>query len=414
MTAADQDQAGPQALVALLDPAHSADPYPGYARWRSRRPVWPVDERLSVVSSHAACDAALRDTRLGHAEAPAARRLISQAGGGEPGGAPPEPERRSFLMMNPPDHTRLRRLVSRAFTPATVRRLAPRIEELTADWLAAAVDGDGPVDLVTTLAAPLPVAVISDLLGIPAADRQLLVTWSDALARGLDPAFLVPADEVARQLAARQEFAAYLADLARYRREKPGPDLLSALVQVRDSGDQLTDAELISTCVLLLVAGHETTTGLIGMGALALARRPREFAKLAAQPDLAGPAVEEFLRFDSPVQLTARFALADTAVGEVPVPAGSAVLLLLAAANRDPALCPDPDELRVDREPARHLAFGHGIHFCLGAPLARLEAQVVFRALAQNFTGIALAGEPAWKPTTVLRGLRRLPLELRR
>jgi cytochrome P450 len=414
MTAADQDQAGPQALVALLDPAHAADPYPAYAQWRSGRPVWPVDERLSVVTSHAACDAALRDARLGHAEAPAARRLISQAGGAEPGGAPPEPPRRSFLMMNPPDHTRLRRLVARAFTPATVRRLAPRIEELTADWLAAAVASDGPVDLVTTLAAPLPVAVISDLLGIPPAGRPLLVSWSDALARGLDPAFLVPAGEVARQLAAREEFAAYLADLARYRRGKPGPDLLSALVQVRDSGDQLTDAELISTCVLLLVAGHETTTGLIGMGALALARAPQEFAKLAAQPDLAGPAVEEFLRFDSPVQLTARFALADTDLDGVPVPAGSAVLLLLAAANRDPALCPDPDELRVDREPTRHLAFGHGIHFCLGAPLARLEAQVVFRALAQNFTGIALAGEPVWKPTTVLRGLRHLPLDLSR
>jgi cytochrome P450 len=197
-------------------------------------------------------------------------------------------------------------------------------------------------------------------------------------------------------------------------RVRPGTDLLSALVAVHDSGDQLTEAELISTCVLLLVAGHETTTGLIGMGALALARRPPEFAKLRAQPDLSGPAVEEFLRYDSPVQLTARYALEDTALAGIPVPAGSAVLLLLGAANRDPALCPDPDQVRVDREPTRHLAFGHGIHFCLGAPLARLEAQIVFRTLAERFTGIALAGPPEWKPTTVLRGLRHLPLALRR
>jgi cytochrome P450 len=240
------------------------------------------------------------------------------------------------------------------------------------------------------------------------------VSWSDALARGLDPAFLLPADEITRQLHAREEFAGYLADLLRQRRKRPGTDLLSGLVEVHDSGDQLTEAELISTCVLLLVAGHETTTGLIGMGALALARRPREFAKLRSQPDLSGQAVEEFLRYDSPVQLTGRYALHDTALAGTPIPAGSAVLLLLGAANRDPSLCPEPDQLRVDREPTRHLAFGHGIHFCLGAPLARLEAQIVFRAMAEHFTDIALAGTPEWKPATVLRGLRHLPLAMRR
>ena len=414
MIAADQDGDGPLTLADLLSPGQAADPYPTYARWRSGRPVWPVDDRLSVVTSHAACDAALRDVRLGHAEANAARRIVSRAAGGEPAGDAPEPQRRSFLMMNPPDHTRLRRLVSRAFTPATVRRLAPRIAEITTSWLATVDASDGPVDMITTLAAPLPVVVISELLGIPPGDRDLLASWSDALARGLDPAFLLPADEIARQLHAREEFAGYLADLLRQRRKRPGMDLLSGLVEVHDSGDQLTEAELISTCVLLLVAGHETTTGLIGMGALALARRPQEFAKLRARPDLSGPAVEEFLRYDSPVQLTARYALRDTALAGIPIPAGSAVLLLLGAANRDPGLCPDPDQVRVDREPTRHLAFGHGIHFCLGAPLARLEAQIVFRALAEHFTDISLAGPPEWKPATVLRGLRHLPLAMRR
>jgi cytochrome P450 len=412
MSATDQDGAGPPPLAALLDPAHADDPYPRYEQWRSGRPVWPVGE-LFVVTSHAACDAALRDVRLGHAEADTGRRVISRAAGGEPAGGAPELRRRSFLMMNPPDHTRLRRLVSRAFTPATVQRLAPRIAEITASWLATAGAG-GPVDLITTLAAPLPVAVISELLGIPPGDRPMLVDWSDALARGLDPAFLLPADEVRRQERAREEFAGYLAGLLRQRRARPGADLLSALVEGHDSGDQLTEAELVSTCVLLLVAGHETTTGLIGMGALALARRPQEFAKLRARPELARRAVEEFLRYDSPVQLTARFALDDSTLAGTSVPAGSAVLLLLGAANRDPGLCPDPDEVRVDREPTRHLAFGHGIHFCLGAPLARLEAQIVFRALAEHCTGIALDGAPEWKPTTVLRGLRHLPLDLRR
>ena len=414
MIAADQDGDGPGTLAALLRPGQAADPYPAYARWRSVRPVWPVDERLAVVTSHAGCDAALRDVRLGHAEVSAARGIVSQVAGGGPAADAPEPQRRSFLMMNPPDHTRLRRLVSRAFSPATVRRLAPRIAEITRSWLATVDATDGPVDLITTLAGPLPVVVISELLGIPPGDRPLLVSWSDALARGLDPAFLLPADEVARQVRAREEFAGYLADLLRERRKRPGTDLLSALVEVHDSGDQLTEAELISTCVLVLVAGHETTTGLIGMGALALARRPQEFAKLRAQPDLSGPAVEEFLRYDSPVQLTARYALQDTALAGIPIPAGSAVLLLLGAANRDPGLCPDPDQVRVDREPTRHLAFGHGIHFCLGAPLARLEAQIVFRALAEHFTDITLAGPPEWKPATVLRGLRHLPLAMRR
>jgi cytochrome P450 len=417
MTAADQDVAGPGALAALLSPGHAADPYPTYALWRERGAVWPVDQRLSVVTGHAECDAALRDARLGHADGPVARRIVGRAGGAtesQLGAADEEPPRRSFLMLNPPDHSRLRRLVSRAFTPATVGRLAPRITELTGSWLAEVDAAGGLVDLVTTLAGPLPVAVIGDLLGIPPGDRDLLVGWSDALARGLDPAFLVPPDEVARQVQARDEFARYLAGLLRERRQRPGPDLLSALVEVHDRGDQLTEAELISTCVLLLVAGHETTTGLIGMGALALARRPAEFAKLRARPDLAVPAVEEFLRYDSPVQLTGRYALEDTELAGIPVPAGSSVLLLLGAANRDPGLCDDPDEVRVDREPTRHLAFGHGIHFCLGAPLARLEAQIVFRAMAEHFSDIALVGLPEWKPTTVLRGLRHLPLAMRR
>jgi len=266
------------------------------------------------------------------------------------------PAVRSFLALNPPDHTRLRRLVSRVFTPARVRDLGPRIEAIAAELIEAAVASGGPVDLIAALASPLPVTVISELLGIPPADYERLVGWSDALARGLDPGFLVSAEDRERQQTARAEFGAYLSDLIAQRRRFPGDDLVSALAGVVDDGDVLSEEELVATCILLLVAGHETTTSLMGS-------------------------------------------------------AGSAALMLVGAANRDPALCADPDQLDVTRPPTRHVSFGQGIHFCLGAPLARLETQIVLRQLLQRPDDPWLAGEPAWKENTVLRGLRRLPVQ---
>jgi len=398
---------GVAGLMALFDPRRVADPYPTYAWLREARPVWRPVERVYVLSRPEDCAAVLRDPRFGRREGGrlGLRRL------GRDAGMPAEPPAvRSFLMLNPPDHTRLRRLVSRAFTPARVRDLGPRIEAIAAGLITTASASTGPVDLIETLASPLPVTVISELLGVPSADYDRLVAWSDALARGLDPALLIPAEDRERQQVARAEFGAYLADLIAERRRSPGDDLVSALASVTDGGDVLSEEELIATCILLLVAGHETTTSLIGSAVLGLIKHPDQFARLRAEPELMAGAVEEFLRYDPPVQLTARVALTEASIGAQSVPAGAAALMLVGAANRDPSLCADPERLDITRPPTHHVSFGQGIHFCLGAPLARLETQIVLRLLLERPDDLRLAGEPAWKENTVLRGLRYLPV----
>jgi cytochrome P450 len=303
--------------------------------------------------------------------------------------------------LNPPDHTRLRRLVAKAFTPRMVEQLTPRIEEITASL----IDGmRGESDLMTSLAKPLPVEVIAELLGVPLDDRERFAEWSHAMARALDPPFLQHPDTIEPAVRARQSFVGYFRSLADRRRREPGDDLLSALVAVSDAGDVLSEGELLVTLTLLLIAGHETTTNLIGNGVLALLRHD---SLGAAAPERV---VEEVLRYDSPVQLTARTALRDTALGGVEVPAGSQVIVLIGAANRDPAAGPDPESFDPSRAPGRNLAFGQGIHFCLGAPLARLEGRIVFRELARRLPELKLADDPKWNATTTLRGLATLPV----
>ncbi len=403
-----------RALADLFRPGAVADPYPAFARWRAERPVARPRERMYVLSRFADCEAVLASPAFGRPEdgavgAPGARARARAGGDGPFAG--------SMLRLNPPDHTRLRRLVSRAFTPATVRGLAPRVAALTAELLAGARDdlagtgAAGRFDLIAGLAQPLPVAVISELLGIPPADRARLVDWSDALARALDPGFLLSEEERARQRAARAEFAAYLRGLLPPRRRTPGDDLLSALIGGHDADGALTEDELIGLSMLLLIAGHETTRSLIGAAVLALLRHPAELAALTADPSLTEQAVEEVLRYDPPVQVVSRFALRSAEVAGTKVAAGSFVLLLVGAANRDAALCADPDEFSVRRPARRHLAFGHGIHFCLGAPLARLEAVTALGQLLPLLPRLRVAGEPQWKPNTVLRGLEHLWLE---
>jgi cytochrome P450 len=398
-----------RALAGLLRPATAADPYPAYARWRAERPVARPRERLYVVSTLADCETVLADPAFGKAEGAAGAAGPRSGAPGGPGG---EPGARSLLRMNPPDHTRLRRLVARAFTPARVRELTPRIEALTGELVDGLFGEPGTADLIEGLAQPLPVAVISELLGIPPADRPRLVGWSAALARSLDPAFLVSDEERAWQHQARVEFAAYLRGLLPSRRRSPGSDLISALLDVHDSGGPLTENELVALCILLLVAGHETTRSLIGALVLALLRNPAELAAVTADPSLAQAAVEEALRYDPPVQIGSRFALRDTELAGGTVAAGSFVLLLLGSAGRDPAACDDPDQFRVRRAARRQVAFGHGIHYCLGAPLARLEAGAALRALLPLFPRLRIAGPPQWRPTTVLRGLEHLRLEI--
>ena len=399
-----------QALAALFAPGLVADPYPAYARWRAERPLARPRERLYVLSRFADCEAVLGDLAFGRMEAddPRLRPGEGQALGRRREG----PNARSMLQLNPPDHTRLRRLVSRAFTPARVRELAPRIEALTTELLAGAFDGHGwRFDLITGLAQPLPVAVISELLGIPPGDRPRLVAWSQALVRSLDPGFLITDEERALQREARHDFAAYVRELLPARRRSPEDDLISALIGVHDSEGSLTEAELIGLCMLLLVAGHETTRSLIGGSVLALLRHPAELAALAADPSLVEQAVEEVLRYDPPVQAVTRFTLRSTEIAGTTIAAGSFVLMFVGAANRDPELCADPDRFSVRHGVRRHLAFGHGIHFCLGAPLARLEAAIALRHLLPLLPRLRIAGEPEWKPNTVLRGLEHLWLE---
>ena len=395
------------ALAGILRAANVANPYPAYRRWREERPVARPREQLFVFSRFADCEAVLADPAFGRRED--GDRGLAPASGDAGINA------RSLLRLNPPDHTRLRRLVSRAFTPARVRGLEPRIEATAREQLDAARNGgpgeNGRFDLIETLAQPLPVAVISELLGIEAADRPRLVSWSAALARSLDPEFLMLEGERDRQRVARDEFVAYLRGLLPGRRRAPGDDLISALIQASDESGALTEDEVVSMCMLLLIAGHETTRSLIGAGVLALLSHPAELAALRTAPELIEQAVEEMLRFDPPVQMLTRFALRDAVVSEVAIPAGSFALMLVGAANRDEAVCPDPDSFRVTRRPARQLAFGHGIHFCLGAPLARLEAAVALRLLLPELPGLRVAAEPEWRPNTVLRGLEHLILE---
>jgi len=382
------------ALVALFDHGHVADPYPAYEQWRARNPIVRPREKLFVLSRFEDCEAVLADPSLGHFEP----------------GAVGQAEARSMLRLNPPDHSRLRRLVSRAFTARTVLALAPRVEAISRDLLA---DAGPRFDLIDALALPLPVRVISELLGIPASDQPKLVRWSAALSRTLDPGFLIPNDARAEMREAAGEFREYLGALIPRRRERPGDDLISALVHVHDEDGALTEDEIITTSRLLLIAGHETTRSLIGAAVLALLAHPQQVRMLQDDPGLIDQAVEEVLRYDPPVQFLARTALKDTALkdpatGSITIPSNSITLMFIGAANRDPALCDNPGTFDISRGVRRHLAFGHGIHFCLGAPLARLEATIALRHLLPVLSGMHIAQAPEWKPHTVLRGLEHL------
>ncbi|MBW8484983.1 cytochrome P450 [Actinomadura parmotrematis] len=403
----EQAIADPSGILGFdpFDPAFHAAPYARYREIAARGPLARTAAGLWVTASYDLCGRVLRDPGFGH----------RPEGGAVWRTAPVR--RRSFLTLDPPDHTRLRRLVGKAFTARLVERLRPRIAALVDELLGGL---RGEVDLIAGLAYPLPVILISELLGVPPEDRDRFKGWSDILARGLDPDFLLPPAELAARDAAREEFAAYFRGLAARRRAEPRDDLLSALVAVPPGDDALTEEELLATCVLLLVAGHETTVNLIGNGTLALLRHPDQLAWLRAHPEAMPAAVEELLRYDPPVQLTLRTALADTELAGHEIAKGQLVLLLIGAANRDPAVFADPDRLDLARyldggasgPAARHLAFGLGIHFCLGAPLARLEGELALRGLLDRDPAL-LPGAPAYRANLVLRGLAALPVALR-
>jgi cytochrome P450 len=320
-------------------------------------------------------------------------------------------EARTMLTTDPPDHTRLRGIVNRAFTPRRIADLRPRIEEI-AESLLADLPARGEFDLMEGLAQPLPVIVIAELLGVPSEDRDRFKRWSNAIAQTTSLLQSETVRDDARE--ALRELVDYFNVIVAERRRAPREDLLSALVQAEDEGRQLAHDEVLAFAILLLVAGNETTTNLIGNGALALIEHPEQQDALRARPELRGQATEEMLRFDSPVQGVLRFVKRPIELGGVPCAAGDIVLAMIGGANRDPAQFPDADRFDVTREENRHLSFGMGPHFCLGAPLARLEADVVFGALLERFAELRLGEGGARRGGTfLLRGPERVSLEIR-
>ena len=398
-----------------FDPAFRADPYPTYRRFREEDPAHYSDlAQIRVLSKYADCAALLRDPRASNDQANAegwADQVRAQ--GFDPDQILAE-RTRPFLFTDPPDHTRLRGLVNKAFTPRVVEGLRPRIQEIV-DSLLDAAAARGEMDVIADLAFPLPVAMICELLGVPPEDVDRFRVWSAMAARSLDPDFVLPPEEIEARGNAFQEFDNYFRDLIAKRRKCLGEDVLSALIVAEDEGQKLTEGELISTSILLLVAGHETTVNLIGNGTLALLRNPGEAQRLRDDPALIRSGVEELLRYDSPVQLTSRIAGEDIELPSLTLEKGKQAILMLGSANRDPEQFPDPDRLDVGRADNRHLAFGMGIHFCLGAPLARAEGQIALGELVRRFPEMRMLEDPPeYKPTFTLRGLARLNLALER
>ena len=316
---------------------------------------------------------------------------------------------RTFLDLDPPDHTRLRGLVSKAFTPRAVRELGPRIQELV-DELLDAVAGKDRIDLISDFAFPLPVIVIAEMLGVPAKDRARFRAWSDDIALSVNP--LLSSEQIDRVQQATEDLFDYFEGIIEQRRQAPQNDMISALLAAEEEGDRLTHEELLSTLMLLLVAGNETTRNLIGNGMLALLKNPAQLQRLRDHPELLDSAINELLRYDSPVQIDSRNAIGDVEIGGKRIAAGQRILAIVGAANRDPDVFANPDELDIGRDEISHLSFGRGIHYCLGSPLAILEGRIAFTSLLARFSSIRLASEPVFKEQIVLRGVEELWVEI--
>ncbi|MEN8183553.1 MAG: cytochrome P450 [Myxococcota bacterium] len=388
-------------------PGFYENPYPQYERLLERDPVHRITfGQAWIVSRFDDVEALLRDPRLS-ADDRKSRRFDAMRKRLQKAGVWDEEQTPTLLRSDPPDHTRMRRLVSKAFTPRAVAALEPRIVKLVGELLDT-VSPAGEMDLIRDLAYPLPVQVIAEMLGVPNQDLERFKHWSDEIVRTLGVSNL---DDFRRSRKAGKELRAYLEGIAEERRREPREDLISGLLRAEEKGDTLSIAEVYATCSLLLIAGNETTTNLIGNAVLALLRHPDQLALLRDDPGLVENAVEEVLRFDPPVQLTARLVAEEFEFRGRRFEKGQEIVLLLAAANRDPSANPEPGRFDVTRSEVRHLSFGHGLHFCLGANLARLEARIAISALIRRLPRLRLAVlQPRWRDNTILHGLQSLPV----
>jgi cytochrome P450 len=397
--------------VDIASPEFKANLYPFFARLRETAPVCrvilPGRQTAWLITRYDDVAAALKDARFAKDRNCA---LTPDQAARQPW-IPKmfRPLKRNMLDLDPPDHTRLRGLVQKAFTPLLIERMRARVESLADELLDAALRRRR-ADLIRDYALPIPTTIIAEMLGVPAKDRHRFHRWSGVIVAS-SPSGLA----MAKGIPSVVFFLRYIRRLVRARRAEPRDDLVSSLVQAEEAGDQLSEDELLAMIFLLLVAGHETTVNLIGNGVLALLRNPAQWERLRGDPSLGKTAVEELLRYESPLATaTERFAREDIPIGGVVIPRGEMVFAVLASANRDPRQFPDPDTLDVAREPNRHLAFGLGIHYCLGAPLARLEGEIAVASLLRRAPGVRLA-VPAerlrWRRGLVLRGLESVPVD---
>jgi cytochrome P450 PksS len=393
--------------VNIASREFKANPYPFYARLRAEAPVYrvtlPDKQTAWLITRYDDVVRALKDERL-------AKDKLNALTPDQIAKQPWVPKMfmpltRNMLDLDPPDHTRLRALVQKAFTPRLVRE---RIQTLTYNLLDAA-QAKGKMDLIRDYALPIPTTIIAEMLGVPAGERHKFQRWSRAMVSS-NPSGLGMLKVIPNAIA----FMRYIRKLIKMRRDNPQQDLVSALVAVKEVGQQLSEDELVAMIFLLLVAGHETTVNLIGNGMLALLKHPDQMEKLRDNPALIATAVEELLRYDSPLETaTERFAREDLTICDVKIPRGGLVSVVIASANRDERQFPNPNLLDITREPNRHLSFGHGSHYCLGAPLARLEGQIAINTLLRRFSALELAlpsGELPWRRGLVLRGLEALPV----
>jgi pimeloyl-[acyl-carrier protein] synthase len=398
--------------AALFNPERRdvrANPWPLCEALRRKDPVYESPFGVFILTEYEASRSVLRDPRFS-----VDPRKIEAGAGITPDGSVGLAGRgldHMMLFVDPPDHTRLRSLVVKAFTPRVIQLMKSRIDDLVRELLDDMAEKE-EVDLIADYAYPLPVSVICEILGIPKSDQESFKSWAWDIAPVLDP--FVSAPDMEKILTAGMSLVTYFNDLIPQRRGKPSEDLLSQLIAAEDSGERLSHEELVSTCILLLIAGHETTMNLLGNGLLALLRTPAQLERLRAEPSLIAPAVEELLRHEGPAILTARIATEPVRVGDKDVEPGRLCIVLIGAANRDPVVFEDPDRLDVARNPNKHLAFSAGPHFCLGATLARLEAQTAVNELVQSFANMELTEEPEWRRTVTFRGLESLNVRLGR